>query len=655
MFDQVRRTSAADIAGATVLAVTSITAPSELNSRAGVTSGALCLVTQNVAGANEWTLYAFDATSSASVNSPYILAASGSGQWIAVTGKFANGSLGAAAVVSVDIGTANGARPSAASPLSNSTLTAFAADGQFPRVWGESYGNTGLVITGRAISGTRASPTAAAASLGLFAITATGYDGSAYLTAGRAQYGIFASTLWTASNHETHHEWKATPSGSTTNTTYMQLRGGGRLLVGTSLPTDDGTSGVQVNGRLRVNNNIVAFGGSLLADYSTGGATGGVASTIESNANAAFWSSNYYYNGANDVRARAGGSSRLSMDITTGGSAGDITLSCAATSTADSTITFTTVGTFKTTGLTIAPSTASTSPTTGALIVTGGVGISGATYHDGLVNLTTTSSGLTIAKTTSTTLVVSSTQASTTTTTGCATFAGGVGIVGAEWVGGLLNVAGVATLASATAGTSGGAGALVVSNGGAYVAGKIFCSDRVSVLQSVNTTANVFDLKNDSTGNAAITQLRIGTDFSSQLAEWNYIGSGYSSSGLTIANSVSLVAQTGAVGGLIFNSRYSAGLIRFGVNDTLCATINAASTASTSTTSGTLVIVGGVGISGQITFDGGASASLRVTNAVANATTATIMTNLGPAAAQTTIQGWLRLSVAGTDRFMPFW
>lgn len=48
----------------------------------------------------------------------------------------------------------------------------------------------------------------------------------------------------------------------------------------------------------------------------------------------------------------------------------------------------------------------------------------------GAVSLTAASSGLTVAKTTGTTLVVSSTQASTTTITGCATFAGGVGVAG---------------------------------------------------------------------------------------------------------------------------------------------------------------------------------------------------------------------------------
>ncbi len=99
MFDPVgqRSLSAPAIAAVTVLAVVDITAPTELNSRVGGTNGALCLVTQNVAGINEWTLYAFDATSSGSVNSPYVLAASGSGQWIAMAGKYHNNSLSIAA------------------------------------------------------------------------------------------------------------------------------------------------------------------------------------------------------------------------------------------------------------------------------------------------------------------------------------------------------------------------------------------------------------------------------------------------------------------------------------------------------------------------------------------------------------------------------
>lgn len=107
--DPVSRVSASTIAGATVLAVTNIDSPSELNSRVGLTNGALCIVTQNVAGANEWTIYAFDATSAASVNSPYILAASGSGQWIALAGKYVNSPLNVTGAIT-SVSTVQGTR-----------------------------------------------------------------------------------------------------------------------------------------------------------------------------------------------------------------------------------------------------------------------------------------------------------------------------------------------------------------------------------------------------------------------------------------------------------------------------------------------------------------------------------------------------------------
>jgi hypothetical protein len=105
--------TAASIAAAQVLAVANIDSPgTELNARAGVSNGALVLCTQNVAATNEWTLYAFDATISTAVNSPYIVAASGSGKWVAVAGKYQNGIANIAGGASVGTGfnvTAGGA------------------------------------------------------------------------------------------------------------------------------------------------------------------------------------------------------------------------------------------------------------------------------------------------------------------------------------------------------------------------------------------------------------------------------------------------------------------------------------------------------------------------------------------------------------------
>lgn len=94
VMDPVGRVSASALAAATVLAVTNIDDPStELNARVGGTNGALCIVTQNVVGINAWTIYCFDSSSSGSVNAPYVVAASGSGQWIAVAGRYVNSAL----------------------------------------------------------------------------------------------------------------------------------------------------------------------------------------------------------------------------------------------------------------------------------------------------------------------------------------------------------------------------------------------------------------------------------------------------------------------------------------------------------------------------------------------------------------------------------
>lgn len=100
--------TAASIAAAQVLSVANIDSPgAELNLRAGSVNGALCLVTQNIAGANAWTLYAFDSASSAGVSSPYIVAALTSGQWIAVAGKYVNSGLNVAGATTFTAGTAS--------------------------------------------------------------------------------------------------------------------------------------------------------------------------------------------------------------------------------------------------------------------------------------------------------------------------------------------------------------------------------------------------------------------------------------------------------------------------------------------------------------------------------------------------------------------
>lgn len=81
-----------------------------------------------------------------------------------------------------------------------------------------------------------------------------------------------------------------------------------------------------------------------------------------------------------------------------------------------------------------------------------------------------------------------------------------------------------------------------------------------------------------------------------------------------------------------------------------------ATTAATSTTTGALVVGGGAAVGGNLCLDGSTGASLRIATPTANAAVATTLGSVGPTGSTAgNPQGWLRISVAGTDRFIPFW
>jgi len=40
---------------------------------------------------------------------------------------------------------------------------------------------------------------------------------------------------------------------------------------------------------------------------------------------------------------------------------------------------------------------------------------------------------------------------------------------------------------------------------------------------------------------------------------------------------------------------------------------------------------------------------------VANGTVACVLSGVGPTGSQSAIQGWLRVNINGTDRFIPYW
>lgn len=129
--------------------------------------------------------------------------------------------------------------------------------------------------------------------------------------------------------------------------------------------------------------------------------------------------------------------------------------------------------------------TTSTSSTTGALRVAGGAGIGGALYTGGIIDALGN-------------IVADSGVASTSTTTGALIVNGGVGISGALFTGGIIDAGGNLIADSGTASTSTTTGALIV-RGGAGVSGNVFTAGWIiptsNVSQNLGTTTswwNVF-------------------------------------------------------------------------------------------------------------------------------------------------------------------
>lgn len=59
---------------------------------------------------------------------------------------------------------------------------------------------------------------------------------------------------------------------------------------------------------------------------------------------------------------------------------------------------------------------------------------------------------------------------------------------------------------------------------------------------------------------------------------------------------------------------------------------------------------------GALVFDGSTGKTVRITNGVANAAVATTLGSVGPTGSTAgNPQGWMRISVAGTDRYVPYW
>lgn len=240
---------------------------------------------------------------------------------------------------------------------------------------------------------------------------------------------------------------------------------------------------------------------------------------------------------------------------------------------------------------TLTANTASTSTTTGTLVVTGGTGISGALYAGSLqstpIGSTTRSSGAFTTLTANDAVTFTQNVGSTSTTSGTVIVTGGVGISERLYAGSIQNTpigssvrnsAAFTTLTAndavtftvGTASTSTSTGTLVVS-GGIGVTGAINTglSSTFAGFSSTNTTLI-------SPNNASVTISPTGTG-SVTIAPAT----------LGTINNMSIGATTRSTGA-------------FTTLTANAATTLTAGTASTSTGSGTLVVTGGVGVSGAL-------------------------------------------------------
>jgi len=286
------------------------------------------------------------------------------------------------------------------------------------------------------------------------------------------------------------------------------------------------------------------------------------------------------------------------------------------------------LGTFNKNYKTIIYGTNSTSTSSGALIVSGGVGISQDTWIGGLTRLTNT---INSTSTTTGTLTVSggvgisqdtwiggltrltNTINSTSTTSGALTVSGGVGISQDTWIGGLTRLTNTLNSVSTTT------GALTVS-GGVGIVGALNVGGNTSLTGTLNVSAatslnNILSVSGVTTLSSTLS-VSGATTLSSTLSV---------SGNTTLGNATTITGITSLTNTTNSNSTTGGALrVSGGVGISLDTWIGGLTrltntTNSNSTTGGALTVSGGVGIS-QDTWIGGLT---RLTNTLNSTSTTT--------------------------------
>jgi hypothetical protein len=275
--------------------------------------------------------------------------------------------------------------------------------------------------------------------------------------------------------------------------------------------------------------------------------------------------------------------------------------------------------------VTFTANTASTGAASGTIVVTGGMGVSGAIYAGSLqstpIGNTTASSGAFTSLTANAAVTLTQNTASTTTTSGTLVVTGGVGVSGAIYAGSIQNTpigsatrnsgafttltSNAATTFTAGTASSGTTSGTVVVTGGVGVSGNIYAGGVVNTPISGST--------------GSFTTLTTSSTATLSPANANVVISPTGTGTVTI-NPAGALTVNPSTAGTINNMSIGASTRSTGAFTSLTsngATTFTANTTSTTTTSGTLVVTGGVGISGNV-YAGGA---IRFTQNVASTTT----------------------------------
>jgi hypothetical protein len=213
-----------------------------------------------------------------------------------------------------------------------------------------------------------------------------------------------------------------------------------------------------------------------------------------------------------------------------------------------------------------------------------------------------------------------------------------------DTVAGILSAqsfAGIQTFTDATDATSTTAAALVVS-GGVGIAKSVTIGGTADPFSRTNTRA----LSINSSGSAGF-HINAAAANAAEV-NWGIAGTRY---GNLVCSATQFNFNTG-----------SNAVLGFGYNFVLQWTLDGTSltgsqtTDSTSIATGALITAGGIGVAKRLTLDGATGKTIKYVNGTANAAVAVTFGAVGPTGSTAgNQQGWVRIDIGGTDRYIPYW